>query len=190
MVERSLQLASKATAKNPSEQSRLRISIPFGKVHPVPEVVVPLTVRDLVAADLPAVAWAGSGPEGALDRVGRGGVDYLVVYSPTGFALAAGGVDYTLVPGAGTLWQLSVHEAVRSCGIGTILIAAAEDRIRGRGLHRAELGVDDQLPRPRRLYERLGYVPYGSERGSWLQADPDGSSLLYETTITLLWKQL
>lgn len=156
----------------------------------MPEIVVRLKVRDLVAADLPAVAWAGSGPAGALDRVGRGEVDYLVVCSPAGFALATGGVDYSLVPGAGTLWQLSVHEAVRSCGIGTILIAAAEQRIRGRGLRRAELGVDDQLPRPRRLYERLGYTAYRSEPGSWLQAGPDGSSTLYETTITLLYKQL
>lgn len=156
----------------------------------MPEVVLPLIVRDLISADLPAAAWAGSGPAEALERARRGEVDYLVVCQPSGFPVATGGVDYTLVPGAGTLWQLSVHEAVRSCGIGTILIEAAEQRIRSRGLQRAELGVDDQLPRPRGLYERLGYIAYGSEPGSWPQDGPDGTSTLYQTTITLMHKKL
>jgi ribosomal protein S18 acetylase RimI-like enzyme len=154
------------------------------------DVVVPLTVRDLTTEDLPALAWAGSGPTEALDRAGRGEVDYLIVCQPSRFPLATGGVDYTLVPGAGTLWQLSVHEAVRSCGIGTILVHALEQRIQERGLHHAELGVDDQFSRPRRLYERLGYVAYGNEPGSWPQVGPDGSSTLYETTITLMHKTL
>ncbi len=67
---------------------------------------------------------------------------------------------------------------------------AAEQRIRLRGLQRVELGVDDQLPRPRGLYERLGYVAYGSEPGSWPQVGPDGSTALYQTTITLMHKML
>jgi ribosomal protein S18 acetylase RimI-like enzyme len=151
----------------------------------MPEVVLSLTVEDL-----PGTGWAGSGPAQAVERAGRGEVDYLVVCQPSGFPVATGGVDYMLVAGAGTIWQLSVHEAVRSCGIGTILIQSAEHRIRTRGLQRAELGVDDRIPRPRRLYERLGYVAYGSEPGSWPQEAPDGSSSLYQTTITLMRKEL
>jgi len=61
-----------------------------------------------------------------------------------------------VTPGAGTLWQLTVHPALRSCGIGTILIRAAEQRIRARGLCRAELGVEELNQRARALYERLG----------------------------------
>jgi ribosomal protein S18 acetylase RimI-like enzyme len=72
--------------------------------------------------------------------------------------VALGGVDYTLTPGAGTLWRLAVHGALQSCGIGTLLIEAAEQRIRARGLHRAELGVEECNPRARALYERLGYA--------------------------------
>jgi len=156
----------------------------------MPRVVVPLTVRDLTAQDLLPLAWAGSGPAQALDRVQRGEVDYLVLCPPSGVPVATGGVDYTLVVGAGTLWQLSVHEALRSCGIGSILIHAAEQRIRARGLQRAELGVDEQSPRPRGLYERLGYVAYGREPGAWDQEAPDGSITKYETTIILMQKHL
>lgn len=160
------------------------------RVRPMPEVVVPLTVRDLTAEDLPACAWAGSGPAQALERVELGEVDYLVVCPPSGIPVATGGVDYTLVTGAGTLWQLSVHEALRSCGIGTILIHAAEQRIRARGLKRSELGVDERIPRPRGLYERLGYAAYGREPGAWDQKTQDGSITLYETTIILMRKDL
>jgi GNAT superfamily N-acetyltransferase len=101
----------------------------------MPEVVLPLTVRDLTVADLPACAWAGSGVATSLERARLGEVDYLAVCPPSGLPVALGGVDYTLTSGAGTLWQLSVHESLRSCGIGTILVQAAEQRIRARGLN-------------------------------------------------------
>jgi len=45
------------------------------------------------------------------------------------------------------------------------------------------LGVDEQSPRPRSLYERLGYVAYGNEPGAWDQEAPDGSTIKYETMI-------
>ena len=86
--------------------------------------------------------------------------------------------------------QLSVLEAFRSCGVGTVLVHALEERIRARGLPFAELGVDDASPRAQRLYERLGYVVSGSETGSWDVDAPDGSVTRYETTITLRRKQL
>ena len=45
-------------------------------------VVVPLTIRDLTHEDLPSCAWSGSATHlasvaRALDRAGRGEVDYL-----------------------------------------------------------------------------------------------------------------
>jgi GNAT superfamily N-acetyltransferase len=42
----------------------------------------------------------------------------------------------------------------QSCGIGALLIQAAEQRIRAHGLRRAELSVEDSNPRARALYER------------------------------------
>jgi ribosomal protein S18 acetylase RimI-like enzyme len=159
------------------------------------EVVVPLTVRDLTEADLPACGWYGTATglrfvAEAIQRARRGEVDYLAVCPPSGLPVALGGVDYTKPPGAATIWQLSVQEELRSCGIGTVLIEALEQRARGHGLRWVELGVDDNRSRPRALYERLGYVVSGSETGAWDEESADGSITRYETRITLMRKQL
>ncbi len=159
----------------------------------MPEIVLPLTVRDLTTEDLTFLTWSGNALKSrieALERADRGEVDFLAVCPPSGVPVATGGVDFTKPPGAATLWHLSVDGSLRSCGIGTILIHALEDRIRARGLHWAELGVDVNEARPQRLYERLGYVVSGTEHGSWDEDAPDGSTRRYETTITLLRKEL
>jgi ribosomal protein S18 acetylase RimI-like enzyme len=162
---------------------------------PMTQVAIPLTIRDLTPEDLPSCAWSGSATHlasiaKALDRAGRGEADYLAACPPSGLPVALGGVDYAKIPGAGVLWQLAVHQALQSCGIGTILIHAAEQRIRARGLHRAELGVEENNPRARALYERLGYVAYGREPDSWDEEAPDGSITRYETVCTLMRKDL
>ena len=159
------------------------------------EVVIPLIIRDLTPGDLPSCAWSGSAVHLAsiarmLERAQRGEVDYLAACPPSGLPVALGGIDYAENPGAGTLVQLVVHGALQSCGIGTILIQAAEQRIRARGLHRAELGVEECNPRARALYERLGYVAYGREPASWDEEAPDGTITRYETVCTLMRKEL
>ena len=161
----------------------------------MPEVVIPLTVRDMTTEDLPECAWSGSRTHlaivaEALERARLGEVDYLAACPPSGLPVAIGGVDYAKTPGAGTLWQLAVHGALQSCGIGTILIRAAEQRIRARGLRRAELAVEECNPRARALYERLGYLAYGSEPAAWDEETPDGSITRYETVCTLMRKEL
>jgi ribosomal protein S18 acetylase RimI-like enzyme len=159
------------------------------------QVVLPLIVRDLTAGDLPSCDWSGSASHlasvaRALERAERGEVDYLAVCPPSGLPVAIGGVDYVRNPGAGTLWQLVVDGALQSCGIGTILIRAAEQRIRARGLRRAELSVEENNPRARALYERLGYVAYGRQPEAWDEDAPDGSIVRYETVCTLMRKEL
>ena len=161
----------------------------------MPEIVLPLTVRDLTAADLPACRWSGGRSHlvaiaGELDRAARGEAEYLAVCPPSGLPVALGGIDYTKIPGAGVLWMLAVHGALQSCGIGTVLIEAAEQRIRARGLHRAELGVEECNPRARALYERLGYAAYGRKPEAWDEQAEDGSVRRYETVCTLMRKQL
>lgn len=161
------------------------------------EVVLPLTVRDLTTEDLDlhagAWGWSATHVEGtakALERARIGEVDFLAVCPPSGVPVATGGVDYTKPADAATLWQLSVDTALRSCGIGTILIHALEERILARDVQWAELGVDENMSRPRALYERLGYVAHGREPGSWDEEAPDGTVTRYETMITLMHKQL
>ncbi|QKW23933.1 GNAT family N-acetyltransferase [Kitasatospora sp. NA04385] len=159
------------------------------------EIRLHLSVRGLTDADLPACGWAGS-PKHVRElahqirRAEAGEIDYLAVCTPVGLPVAVGGVDYTVRPGAGTLRQLGVHPALQSCGIGTLLIRAAEQRIGARGLTRAELGVEEGNPRARALYERLGYRAFGREPDSWEVEAEDGSLRRYETMCTLMGKNL
>ena len=163
-------------------------------VH-MPEIVMRLAVRDLEPGDLPSCAWAGTATHlaaiaRALERVRLGEVEYLAACPPSGLPVGLGAIDYAKTPGAGTIWMLEVHPALQSCGIGTVLIQAAEQRIRARSLHRAELGVEDGNPRARALYERLGYAACGSEPDSWDQEAADGTVSRYETMLTLMRKEL
>lgn len=159
------------------------------------EIVIPLMFRDLTPEDLPSCPWSGSAAHltsvaKELERARRGEVDYLAACPPSGLPVAIGGIDYAENPGAGTLFQLSVHPALQSCGIGTFLIQAAEQRILARGLHRAGLGVEEDNPRARALYDRLGYIAYGRAPDSWDEQAPDGTIIRYETVCTLMRKEL
>jgi ribosomal protein S18 acetylase RimI-like enzyme len=159
------------------------------------DVVLRLSARDFVHTDLASCGWAGSdhhlaGVAQQLERARTGEVDYLAVCPPTDIPVAKGGVDYQVVEGVGTLWQLAVHPALQSCGIGTFLVEAAESRIRHRGLHRAQLAVEENNTRARALYERLGYVAYGRRPDSWDVEAPDGSLRRFETLCTLMRKEL
>jgi ribosomal protein S18 acetylase RimI-like enzyme len=159
------------------------------------QVSIPVTVRDLVADDLPACGWSGSPVHlryvaAELERVPRGEADYLALCPPSGLPVGMALLDWTAVPGAGTIGQLAVHPALRSCGLGTLLLAAAEERIAARGLDRAELRVEIDNHRARALYERLGYEAYGEAPDGWDEPGPDGTVVRYDTTCTLMRKQL
>ncbi|MFF3087110.1 GNAT family N-acetyltransferase [Streptomyces nojiriensis] len=158
-------------------------------------VVVELSVRDFRHADLESCGWSGSalhlaGVARQLERARTGAVDYLAVCPATDIPVAKGGIDYQVEEGVGTLWQLAVHPALQSCGIGTFLIGAAEQRIRNRGLLHAELGVEEDNPRARALYERLGYVARGRRPDVWTEQAPDGSLRRHEAMCTVMRKRL
>ncbi|MFI7613470.1 GNAT family N-acetyltransferase [Nonomuraea terrae] len=161
----------------------------------MPAITLKLSVRDLTRDDLALCGWAGPPTHltqvaSALGRRRTGGVDYLAVCPPSGHPVALGGVDYAVVADAGTLWQLTVHPALRSCGIGSLLIHALERRILARGLRRAELSVEEDNPRARKLYERLEYVPCGQRVEAWDTEGPGGSPVWYETVCTVMRKDL
>lgn len=158
-------------------------------------VTLSVTVRDLLPQDLPACTWSGSAThlrhvERELARAAAGEVDYLAVCTPVDLPVAIGGIDYQVSKEAGTLWQLAVLPALQSCGLGTLLVHAAEQRIQHRGLRRAELAVEEDNPRARALYERLGYVAYGRGPDAWDEEGADGSIRRHETMCVLMRKGL
>jgi ribosomal protein S18 acetylase RimI-like enzyme len=154
-----------------------------------------LVIDDLCPENLSRLGWSGN-PEhlrkvtSALERVASGEVEYLVVRAPHGEPVAKGGIDYTQHDAAGTLWQLATHAQRKGLGLGTCLIAEAERRIRRRRLPWAMLSVEDDNPRARALYERLGYAAWRQESAAWHYEDDQGTLRLYETLVTVLRKRL
>jgi ribosomal protein S18 acetylase RimI-like enzyme len=154
-----------------------------------------LAVGDLRDHDLAGLAWSGNpahlrSAAAALHRAAQGLEDYLVVRAPGGQPVAKMRADYTSEAGTGVFSQLAVMDPLQGLGIATMLIGVGEQRVRARGLAFAALGVEDNNPRARRLYERLGYQAAGRQHASWEYEDDDGVLGVYETTLTILRKRL
>ena len=154
-----------------------------------------LVVGDLCDDELAGLAWSGNPAHlrsvaAALQRAAQGLEDYLVVRAPGGQPVAKMRVDYTSEADAGVFSQLAVMGPLQGLGIATLLIGAGEQRVRTRGRAFAALGVEDNNPRARRLYRRLGYQAAGRQHASWEYEDDDGVLRMYETTLTILRKRL
>jgi ribosomal protein S18 acetylase RimI-like enzyme len=152
-------------------------------------------VDNLIRHDLPHITWAGGPLHGkavaaALARVPSGEVEYLAVRGNDELPIAVGCIDYGKKPGVGTMWQLATKPELRSKGYGSRLIAEMERRIAARGLKTAELGVEDNNPKARQLYERRGYWFYAHEQQSWPEADEHGKPYTHHAEVSLLRKQL
>ena len=113
-----------------------------------------------------------------------------MVRAPAGEPVAKMRVDYTSEADTGVFSQLAVRGPLQGLGVATTLIGVGEQRVRARGLAFAALAVEDDNPRARRLYERLGYRDAGRQHASWEEEDDGGVVRLYETTLTILRKRL
>jgi ribosomal protein S18 acetylase RimI-like enzyme len=154
-----------------------------------------LAVGDLRADELAGLAWSGNPAHlrsvaAALERAAQGLEDYLVARAPAGQPVAKMRVDYTSEDDTGVFSQLATMGPLQGLGIAAMLIGAGEQRVRARGLAFAALGVEDNNPRARRLYQRLGYQASGRQHASWEYEDNNGVLRLYETTLTILRKRL
>jgi ribosomal protein S18 acetylase RimI-like enzyme len=154
-----------------------------------------LAVGDLRADEVAGLAWSGSPAHlrsvaAALQRAAQGLEDYLVVRAPHGEPVAKMRIDYTSEADTGVFSQLATMVPLQGLGIATILIAAGEQRVRARGLAFAALGVEDNNPRARHLYQRLGYQAAGRQHAAWETEDDAGVLRVYETTLTILRKRL
>jgi ribosomal protein S18 acetylase RimI-like enzyme len=154
-----------------------------------------LVIDDLTEADLSVLGWSGSTTHirsvaGYLDRVASGAVEYLVARDLDGQPVAKAGIVYEEVAGVAEIMQLVTRDELQGLGVGTALIAAAEERLRRRGVPVARVGVEDDNPRARALYERLGYGVIGRRDGSWETEAPDGTLFEHHTVITELEKDL
>jgi len=154
-----------------------------------------LAVGDLRADEVAELAWSGNPAHlrsvaAALKRAAQGLEDYLVVRAPGGEPVAKMRIDYTSEADTGVFSQLATMGPLQGLGIATMLIGAGEQRVHARGLGFAALGVEDNNPRARHLYQRLGYQAVSRQPASWETEDDAGVLRVYETTLTILRKRL
>lgn len=132
-----------------------------------------------------------------LDRQNRGECTYLVAWdddAPVGHGEVrwigcAGPEVRAAYPDCPELNGLLVYR-LRGRGIGTALITAAEDHAHSRGHTMIGLGVGDDNPRARALYERLGYVPGVEYVDVWRRVDDSGRVHLMNDPGTFLVKRI
>lgn len=154
---------------------------------------VELTVRAIRQDDLPGLGWAGSPLHMSMmaDQMRlhtSRTKEFLAIFLRTGVSIAKG--ETTHADDAGQIGSLSVRSEWQSLGVGALLIGELEHRIRDRGLHYAAIDVEDDNPRARTLYERLGYVAYDRRPEAWDEQDADGHVVRHETMCTLMRKEL
>ncbi len=154
-----------------------------------------VTVGDLRRDELELIGWSGSPSHltnvaGQLDRRDAGGVEYLVVRDEGGTPIAKGAIDYEEFPGFGTIIQVATRSDLEGRGHAQRLLAEAEARIRARGLPAAQVAVEPDNTRARRLYEYLGYQPIGERETGWEYEREDGVRDWYRTVVIDMQKPL
>lgn len=157
-------------------------SLPGGRGRVSPDAacgVGPLAVGDLRSCEVTGLTWSGNPAHlrsvaAALERAARGLEDYLVVRAPGGQPVAKMRVDYASDDDTGVFSQRVTMSPLQGLGIATMLISAGEQRVRARGLASGALGVEEDNPRARRLYQRLGYQPVDRQDASWEIEDEHG----------------
>jgi ribosomal protein S18 acetylase RimI-like enzyme len=86
--------------------------------------------------------------------------------------------------GEAVLLAAAVRRDRQSRGIGTALMAAAEEHVCARGLDAIVLGVEDANPRARRLYERLGYEEFARDEFKYVGAPvPNPGSWMHKELV-------
>ncbi|WP_228979174.1 GNAT family N-acetyltransferase [Streptomyces sp. DH12] len=126
-----------------------------------------MRVRPAAPADLDAVlAFWKTAAEGTSISDDREGVERLVARDPEALLLAedAGGVLLgTVIAGFDGwrchLYRLAVHPERRRRGVGTALIAAAEDRFARLGGRRSDAMVLDRNGTAHHAWRTAGYAP-------------------------------
>ena len=134
------------------------------------EIALEVAIRPAIADDLPDLEWYGHQARlrrhiaDILERRAAGETELLVA-DANGFAVARLGLDFVRLADAVLLWSFAVIPNLHGLGIGSALLDEAERLSRERGFRTAEIRVEKDNPRARRLYERRGFAVVGEATG-------------------------
>jgi GNAT superfamily N-acetyltransferase len=160
-------------------------------------IALDLKIRQCAREDLPQLEWFGLYSEyrqlieDAFRRQQAGEVMMLVA-DLNGFPAGQAWLDLSAqaADSVGVIWALRVFPLLRNHGIGTRLMIAAEQLLSERGYRWSELTVDQHEPRPRRLYERLGYRSLGCTEGLLNYTTPEKKPVALTLQLWVLRKPL
>jgi GNAT superfamily N-acetyltransferase len=109
--------------------------------------------------------WAVGRSRETVDRAVAGSLNYAA-YAPDGGRQVA--YARAITDGATFAWLCDVYvdRAVRGIGLGTWVVGAARDHLRGLGIPRLLLATLDAHG----VYARLGFVPL-ADPGRWMEID-------------------
>jgi ribosomal protein S18 acetylase RimI-like enzyme len=88
------------------------------------------------------------------------------------------------------LYALRVRPEWQGQGLGTRLIAAAEEALRARGFTVAVIAAGKDNPGAQRLYQRLGYKTFADDPGVWYFQDVNGVQQSIEEPCWVMEKRL
>jgi len=165
-----------------------------------------VVIRPAAPGDLPLLRewFPGGPPEKHAERLAAqqvGKAVYLVAWSrgrPVGHcllkweALTEKPLIAERLQKCSEVEDLFVHPDLRSQGIGSQLLRAAEEEAARRGYQRMGLDVGVDNPRARSLYERHGYeeAGFGEHRIGGTYVDENGCSRTWQETCIYLLKDL
>jgi ribosomal protein S18 acetylase RimI-like enzyme len=161
-----------------------------------------VTIRPIREAELPALEWEGT--YARYRRVFRQTYDDVVRGQRIMFVAVAGGrlVGQIFIQLSSTetryadgysrayLYSLRVRPEWQGQGLGTRLIAAAEEALLARGFTSAVIAAGKDNPGAQRLYERLGYRTFADDPGVWYFQDVNGVQQSIEEPCWVMEKRL
>lgn len=153
-----------------------------------PELAPGYRVRSLLPVDARALEWEGEYVHFrrvyalAFERAAAGRAVLWGLESEDGklvgqvFVLLAAETDPEIADGYGRAFihSFRVRPEHRNLGLGTSLLAHAEQDLAQRGFHWVTLNVAEDNPAALRLYRRLGYQPLQRISGYWSFVDHKG----------------
>lgn len=156
-----------------------------------------VTLRRCVAEDISLLEWEGmfTAHRELIAEAWRrhlAGENVMLVAEAQRFPIGQIWVDLTRkgAQSIGLLWALRVLPGFQGLGLGSRLLAAAEQVILSHGLRIAEIGAEQHNPAARRLYERCGYRVFAEELNAYEYTTPEGQLVRMAAPQWILHKTL